>query len=303
MRCKKHGTDLSSTSGVCASCLRERLNRVIIAQEQLQSQSEQLNHCNSNSNTNPTVQRPVSPYLTRRKSINSVNPVTTVQRPYNKPRLNHSISDKRFYNSPQIAFNTGVGCIGSSSSNAKKPMIIRFPSISNLFRSNSRNGDADSNPRVSASSERSGRRSSVTPSPSWLSNVLPGAGVRQKSKSFNADGVRKQRCVRDRGMSPVRSSDDDEVSDGSSEYRSTESCKQTPMKTAVRRGGGQKSVTELIFRPLVRASPNRISSVKGKPPVDGDIRAPAMPHLLYAKSFSANRSRKLADFGRSDPSR
>ncbi|KAI3818592.1 hypothetical protein L1987_12404 [Smallanthus sonchifolius] len=311
MSCKKHSTDLSSIAGVCASCLRERLVRVILAEKQLQAQSVEQNHCNSN--TNPTVPRPVSPYISRRKSINSANPAATVhlQRPFNKPRLSHSQSDKRFYNSPQIAINTG-GCIGGSSSNSKKPTLIRFPSISNLFRSNSRNGDADSNHRVSVSTSSKPYGTGDRPSsPFW--NVLPGAGARQKNKAFYAD-ERKQLCVRDRGMSPARSSNDggeDELSDGSSGYESAESSKQTLKKTpssrTVRRGGGQKSVTELIFCPLVGASPNRLLSMKGKPPVDGgysgDIRAPAVPHISYAKSFSANRSRKIADFGRADPNR
>ncbi|KAI3731924.1 hypothetical protein L1987_63117 [Smallanthus sonchifolius] len=304
MRCKKHGTDLSSIAGVCASCLRERLVRVILAEKQLQAESVSQNHCNSN--TNLTVPRHVSPYISRRKSINSANPAATAERPINKPRLNHSQSYKRFYNSPQIAIYTG-GCIGGSSSNSKKPTLIRFPSISNLFRSNSRNGDADSNHRVSVSTSSEpcgagGRPSSVTSSPFW--NVLPGAGARQKNKAFYADEystiganavVRKHRCVRDRGMSPVRTSDDggeDELSDGSSGYESAESSKETPKKTPSRqtfqRGGGRKSVTELIFCPLVGASPNRLLSMKGKPPVDGgcsgDIRTPAVPHISYAKS-------------------
>ncbi|KAD7117214.1 hypothetical protein R6Q59_006203 [Mikania micrantha] len=301
MICENHSTDISSVVGVCASCIRERLFRLILAQEQATGDGSLEQY------TNSVIWRSVSP-IGRRKYVNLVNPVATVQRPYNKPRLNHSQSDKRFYNSPQIVINTG-GCIGGSSSN-RKPTLIRFPSISSLFQSTSRDGDADSN-----YSEPCGgnRKSSVMPSPSWLSNVFPGAGVRRKNKAFHAGVVRNQRCVRDRGMSPVRSSSDGDVSDETGSFQSTESCKQTPVKTpshqAVRRGGRRKSITELILCPLVRSSPNRMLDVKGKPPVDGgfsgDIRAPvpAMPHLSYAKSFSANRSRKIADFGRSDPNR
>ncbi|KAK1412245.1 hypothetical protein QVD17_33334 [Tagetes erecta] len=284
MRCKKHNTDLTSITGVCATCLRERLFTLILYQEQSQTQSLQHNNCNSNSNPPPnsTHRRSVSPYITGRKLTNSLNPAASLQRPYNKPRLNHSLSDRRFYNSPQIAINTG-GCIGSSSfsSNSKKPNLIRFPSISKLFRSNSRNsnGDVDSNPRVSVSN--------CTESSSTITST-----------------VRKQRCVRNRGMSPVRSSDDGEFSDGSSGY---ETCKQTPINQTVRRGGGENSVTETILCPLVRASPNRLLNVKGKTPVDGqysgDVGAPAVPHIRYVKSFGGNRSRKVADFGRNDPNR
>ncbi|XP_076889928.1 uncharacterized protein LOC143540842 [Bidens hawaiensis] len=271
MTCKKHCTDISSINGVCASCLRQRLITLIITQEQSETQSLDHNHRNSN------PPRSGSPYTTRQKYTKPVNPVLTAQRPCNKPRFNHSVSDRRFYNSPQIAITTG-GCIGGSSSSRKNPTVIKFPSISNLFRSNSRNVDTDSNPRVSVSVSVS-TSSGATSSPSWLSNVLPGAGVRQKSNT--AAGV-----VRNRGMSPVQTSDD-EFSGGSA-------GNPTPV---VRCGGGQ-------FRPVVRASPN------GRLPVDGgysgDVRVPAavaVPHLSYAKSFSGNRSRKLADFGRSDPNR
>ncbi|MFS7987650.1 hypothetical protein Hanom_Chr11g01025391 [Helianthus anomalus] len=83
-------------------------------------------------------------------------------------------------------------------------------------------------------------------------------------------------------MSPVRT--DDDVSDGSSANESAGSCKQTPMKTQVRRSGEQKRVTELIFCPLVSASPHRMLNVKGKPPVDcgysGDVRAPKLMKLM-----------------------
>lgn len=317
MRCKKHATDLSTIVGVCASCLRERLLRLIAAQEQAEAQLLANKHCNSD--TNPAFPRSVSPYITRRKSDNSVAPDAAIPRPYNKPRLHHSLSDQRFYNSPQIALSTG-GCVGDTSSNRKKPSLIRFSSFSNLFRSNNGSGDADSSSREPCGG--AGQPTSVTSSPAWFSNVLPGGGSNQKKKSSDVDEsstiaatgvVRKQRCHRNRGMSPVRSFDDggeDEFSDGSSEYESVESCKQTPRKTpshpSIRRGGGHRSVSEMIFclSPLVRASPNRLWNHKGKPPVDGgDSRVPVVPHLSNAKSFCANRSRKLADFGRSDPNR
>lgn len=324
MRCEKHCTDLSSVSGVCASCLRQRLFRLIVAQEQAQAQSLAGNTCDSD--TKPALQCSVSPFISRQKSENSGAPVAAVQRPYNKPRLNHSLSDQRFYNSPQIVLNTG-GCIGGASSHKKKQSLIRLSSISNLFRSNNRNGDADSDHRFSVSSSKessgaAGNPTSLTSSPSWFSNVLPGGGAaagRQKMKSCYVDEsstiaatgvVRKQRYVRDRGMSPAGSSDD-EFNDASSDYESAESCKQTPRRNpahhTIRPAGVNRSVSGLIFclSPLVRASPNRLWNNKGKPPAEagGDSRPPVVPHLSYTKSFCANRSRKLADFGRSDPKR
>ncbi|XP_076926357.1 uncharacterized protein LOC143589495 [Bidens hawaiensis] len=283
MRCKKHNTDLSSIVGVCASCLRERLLKVILAEEQAQAQS--------NTNTNPN---------TPRAGNNPTNSVTTAQRPNNKPRLNHSLSDQRFYNSPQVTINTGVGCIGSGgSSNKKKNSLIRFSSFSNLFKSNARDGDAEST--SGEPSGAAGKPTSVAASPLWSSNA------RQKNKAvYVNESVRKQRYVRDRGVSPVGSSDDEEeISGGSSGYESAESFKQTPKKTpsrqTVRRTGGQSGGSGLLFclSPLVRASPHRVWNLKGKPPIDGDFR----PSLSNVKSFCANRSRKLADFGRSNQTR
>ncbi|XP_071739664.1 uncharacterized protein [Rutidosis leptorrhynchoides] len=268
MRCKKHNTDLSSIVGVCASCLTERLSKLILAQELANA-----NSVNQQIDANSDHQQ---------------------QRPYNnsKPRLHHSLSDQRFYNSPQIAINTG-SCIGNTSIK-KKQNLVRFSSFSNLFRSSNRNGDAEP----------------MTSSP---------VDDRQKNKAFYVDEtstvagvVPKQRCVRNRGMSPVNSDGGDaEFSDGSTELGSSvmESCKQTPQQTPSRqtvRRGGSRSVSEMIFclSPLVRPSPNRLWSMKGKPPVDGgDGRSPAAPHLAYTKSFVANRSRKLADFGRCDRNR
>ncbi|KAM0007281.1 hypothetical protein Hdeb2414_s0146g00813681 [Helianthus debilis subsp. tardiflorus] len=101
-------------------------------------------------------------------------------------------------------------------------------------------------------------------------------------------------------MSPVRK--DDDVSDGSSANELAKSCKQTPMKTQVRRGGGQKRVTEFIFCPLVSASPHRMLNVKGKPPVDcgysGDVRAPELMKLMKQifKLYASNRLQTCQTF-------
>ncbi|XP_076950261.1 uncharacterized protein LOC143623181 [Bidens hawaiensis] len=298
MRCKKHNSDLSSIVGVCASCLRERLLKVIVAEEQAQaqaqSQPQNQRYSNTNTNTNTNQQPP-------RSGVNRTNSVATVQRPNNKPRLDHSLSDQWFYNSPQVTINTGGGCIGGGgSSNKKKNSLIRFSSFSNLFKSNAREGDAEST--SGEPSGAAGKPTSVTSSPMWFSNS------RHKNKAvYVNESVRKQRYVRDRGVSPVGSSDDEEeVSGGSSGYESAESLKNTPKKTpsrqTVRRTGGQSGVFGLVFclSPLVRASPHRVWNLKGKPPVDnGDFR----PSLSNVKSFCANRSRKLADFGRSNPNR
>ncbi|PWA81530.1 hypothetical protein CTI12_AA185930 [Artemisia annua] len=246
MKCRKHTTDLTSLSGVCASCLRDRLLLIIQAQEQA-----------NNTSSTPSDQSQSQP--------------PQIQRPLNKPRHQHTLSEQ-----PHIAI-TNSGCIGhaTSSSSSSKKNLIRFASFSNLFRSSHNN-----------QFEKNRSYPSVTSSPS----------------------IQRRRYVRNRGVSPVRSSDcenDDEFDDESSEYESAEStsCKQTPQKTPLRRvnGGGGTGGWIFCLSPLVRArSPSRLWSMKGKGGSDGVV----VPHLSYAKSFVANRSRKLADFGRStDPNR
>nr|XP_043626823.1 lateral signaling target protein 2 homolog [Erigeron canadensis] len=272
MRCKKHTTDLTSINGVCASCLRDRLLKLIAAQEEAEAATK------SSSARPPTS---LSPHVTPRRKSDVTTSVSHVPRP--------SSDNQRFYNSPQIAIST-TGCIGTTTSRRNNKKLVKFATFQNLFRSNN-------------------NTNSNIPTPSSSSSSSATTRIRNNHNHHN-----RQRCVRNRGMSPVRLSDDDEEDDDvdddvSSEYESIDtdtynSCKQTPMKT-IRRGNNNKSVSEMIFclSPLVRANPNRLW--KGRPAVDGnsDVRIPVVPKLAYTKSFCANRSRKLADFGRSDPNR
>ncbi|GJT50597.1 hypothetical protein Tco_0976754 [Tanacetum coccineum] len=251
MKCRKHTTDLSSLIGVCASCLRDRLLTIIQAQEQ-------ANKNNTSSSTPSDQSQPPQ-----------------IQRPLNKPRLQHTLSNQQ--QQSHIITTTNSGCIGAtSSSSSSRKNLIRFASFSNLFRSSHINNNRNN---------KNKNYPSVTSSPS----------------------IQRRRYVRNRGVSPVRSSDcekDGEFSDESSEYESAEStsCKQTPQKTPLRRVNGGTGGWIFCLSPLVRArSPNRLWSMKGKGADGGGV---VVPHLSYAKSFVANRSRKLADFGRStDPNR
>jgi len=78
MRCKKHLPDLTSTVGVCASCLRERLQLILEAQAQAQAQAQdqaQPPRLSSSENEKnlPSLQADfpcsVSPYVAHRKEI------------------------------------------------------------------------------------------------------------------------------------------------------------------------------------------------------------------------------------------
>ncbi|PWA55329.1 hypothetical protein CTI12_AA426110 [Artemisia annua] len=114
MRCKKHYTDLSSTIGVCSSCLRERLIHLIAIQEQHNQTLETLKHHNS-----VKLQPPAS-----RKSDYS-----------DPPRHHHSHSDQLFYTTPQVTTSTTAA--------PKKRSFIRFLSLQNFFRSRHKTEDDD----------------------------------------------------------------------------------------------------------------------------------------------------------------
>nr|GMC82511.1 uncharacterized protein LOC109163965 [Ipomoea batatas] len=150
-------------------------------------------------------------------------------------------------------------------------------------------------------------------SPSWFSTILAGRRGK-KTRSLSLDeatiGVR-QRTLRncDRGMSPARYSDEENEEDyqGGSSGQSSPAWKQTPRRTPAyqRGGGGGKaglSRNAFCLSPLVWASPNQRWNQKGMPPeivYPGEIRSPAKSRFHNATSFCKNRSRKLADFGRS----
>ncbi|CAL5331227.1 unnamed protein product [Camellia sinensis] len=305
MRCKKHLTDLSSSVGVCGSCLRERLFALIAAQAQVQSQIraqqfhlEQEDRRKTDPLPPPLVfPRSASPYVCRRESRISGH-------------HHHSLSDQLFYSTPQI------GPTGTINSSKKKK--TRFSLFARLFRSKSKKTDSD--PCVSDSNRNSCTASSS--SPSWISTMLAG-NQKKQPRLFSLDESnsgfgRRTARYRDRGMSPARVSDyagdEEECYDGSSGYssESSQGWRQTPRRAAipVRRGGGggsrpshSRNMSGLAFclSPLVRASPNRQWNQKGMPPENafsGEIRAPVKPHLSTAASFCANRSRKLADLGR-----
>ncbi|KAL2892620.1 Protein CFT1 [Bienertia sinuspersici] len=255
MRCKKHLSDLSSSIGVCATCLRQRLFSLLEAQSIPNSISENPNPNNNHQSISslhhhhhqeqppPLIfPRSVSPYITRRKS----------DQPDNKPII------QRFYSTPQV------------DPTQKKKKNSRFSLISKLFRS----------------------KSSVASSTSAASSDSVGP---------------TRRC--NRGMSP-------QGDDVGSTRPSPGRVKQSPARTA-------NNVASLAFclSPLVRASPASRHHWGIEPTFSGEIRVPATgkvnglnshsnsvssinnkncdkPHLGDAASFCANRSRKIADFGR-----
>jgi hypothetical protein len=311
MRCKKHTADFSSTVGVCASCLRERLFVLIAAQAEAHQKEAQLPRAESRAalsedprKSDPTLPPPplvfprsVSPYVARRKSDESTWQHNTSQ-------------DRRFYSTPQVG-PTYAGANTFATVEACRKKSGRFSLLTKLFRTRSEKIESD--PRVSSREScepsSSATISSSSSSSPWFTAIFSGSR-RKNSRLFvleepSAPENRKPRPTADRGMSPVRTADSDNECDRSPSASGYSSESWRSPAFPVRRGrqGHTRNVSGMAFclSPLVRASPSRHWNQKGLQPdmaVSGEGRDPRKPHLSTAGSFCKNRSRKLADFGR-----
>ncbi|XVE74170.1 hypothetical protein DITRI_Ditri11bG0177500 [Diplodiscus trichospermus] len=307
MRCKQHLTDLSSSVGVCATCLRERLLELIATQARAQAQQAQLARAAAEDRRKPdppplVFPRSVSPYVSRRKSDD--NTATWIHR-------------QRFYSTPQVGptYSTTTTTDFEAARSFKKKN--RFSLFSNLFRSRSEKFNSD--PRVHYHRDSGDEPSSSSSPPSWFSTIF---AVRRKKQQpsrashveeFGQFSTRDRRScrIKDRGMSPAFEADSGDEFDQSPSGRSPEvspKWKRTP--TAARRArAGTRNLSGLAFclSPLVRASPHCHWNQKSGLPPDisftGEGRPSMKPHLATAAGFCANRSRKLADFGRVNPNR
>ncbi|TKY68833.1 hypothetical protein E2542_SST05095 [Spatholobus suberectus] len=150
MRCKKHLPDLTSTIGVCASCLRERLQPLLVAQAQAQADAD--NHHNRKPKPEPEPNPPplnfprsVSPYVTHRKSDC------------------YRRRERMFYGTPQVG---AAAC--EDGATAKRRPGGRFWILSNIFRV--RSNRTETPPRESCEEPSS---SASPPQPSWFSTILP----------------------------------------------------------------------------------------------------------------------------------
>ncbi|KAJ4904240.1 hypothetical protein Rs2_18191 [Raphanus sativus] len=267
MRCKRHTVDSSSSIGVCASCLRERLLSLAASA----AASEDNNHPHPHSRTSPPPPPPPPLVLPRAVS------------PYAAARN----SDAR-----------GGGGEGSSSSSEKvfetnrsfKKKQTGLSRFSTFFRT--------------SSNEFSSQDSCDATSRSWFSKVLSPRSKKQTanttttcyiedliaSESNHQQHQPRQRYCR--GMSPANEPVSVEDSPGRAR-RTTPASTGTPgrRKTAA-------TTMALCLSPLVRAKPKPNSSFGGY--TTGELKSPVKPHISTAASFCANRSKKLAGLGRAD---
>ncbi|CAL1397534.1 unnamed protein product [Linum trigynum] len=319
MNCKQHPCDLSGSVGVCASCLRQRLLALIAAQSKLHhhhqstsspchlprshsrppvaasSTSDQLPR-KSDSSQHPLVfPRSVSPYVARRKSHDHRGGGDDLD------SWSHHHQHLRFHTTPQLG-----PTYSSASTSSCQRKYAKLSLFANLFRSRSdklRNPDLDT-AAAADSAQPSGSSSS---SSSWFSSIL--SGRRKKQSAVESLPLPPPRR-RHRGMSPADRELPQEC-DPTPPGGDVWELKRTP--TSVRRGkakggnnGGNSNATgaaagfAFCLSPLVRASPNRHWNQKAGSlaPDLGEVRVAVKPNLSMAASYCANRSRKLADFGR-----
>ncbi|KAL3613641.1 hypothetical protein CASFOL_041715 [Castilleja foliolosa] len=290
MRCKKHPTDLSSSVGVCAACLRERLLTVMAAQAQAHIRAQAQQDCrkshNSQQPTPLSFPRSVSPYISRRKSDTGA---ATWQQSHHQ---------QRFHSTPQVGpTQLEMGRDKTTKSSRGGRMLSSL--FLGFFRSKSDKPGLDTgrDPGIPADT--------CSASPSWFSAIIRRRRKKQNRGFWMDEGPtgRNSGFNRDHGMSPARYTNDEDSHGGLSGYSSemSQGWRQTPSRTpvATRRGGERgyghsRNVSGLGFclSPLVRPSPNRNWNQKGMPPevvVAGESTA---------ASFCKNRSPKLADFGR-----
>ncbi|KAE8677464.1 Detected protein of unknown function [Hibiscus syriacus] len=260
MRCKEHLTDLSSSVGVCATCLRQRLLAVLAAQAQLARAAQSLRK----SDPPPLIfPRSVSPYVSRRKSEDSGA---------------NWIHHQRFYSTPLVGPTHGTATTGDFEAARSFKKKNRFSLFSDLFRSRSEKFNSD--PSVHYHRDSSDEPSSSSSSPSLFSAIF--AVRRKKNQSSRTTRVEefaqfgpgdtKPSRITDRGMSPAIEADlGDECHRLPSRIspEASPQWKRTPKAARrSRSGAGNSSGLAFCFSPLVRASPNRHWNQKGGFPPD-----------------------------------
>ncbi|KAK1278293.1 hypothetical protein QJS04_geneDACA003284 [Acorus gramineus] len=279
MKCRRHPCEQGV--GVCASCLRERLLSLIDAQlklseeEQSQQTSQRYHHHHRRSvrlsppPELPSFPRSVSPYICRgRRSVDSD---VDVCRP-------------RFYSTPQVGGRAAAAAAGGPRR--------KFSIISSLFGS------------AASRSEEIEHRSKS----SWLSALFPGRRRKKSAAEVVGGGARSKgtcRAMEERGLSPEEgdspASDSGYSTESSIGRRRPAMTHPTPMR---RRGAAAaaapfphvRNLSGMAFclSPLVWASPNGRRNQTPES-VHGESHH---RHAPSRASLCANRSRKIADFGR-----
>ncbi|OIW18841.1 hypothetical protein TanjilG_25284 [Lupinus angustifolius] len=165
MRCKKHLQDLTSTVGVCASCLRHRLQPLFEAQAQ---------------------QARVYP---RASAVDVVVAAVAASDDIGKHgnvtrRKTDRRNDRSFYSTPQGGpIFSGEGKTPPPSSSSKKKKLGKLWILSNIFNSRSNKSEISSRESCDPSSSSA----VAAPSPSWFSTILPGRRKNRRRECEQSD--------------------------------------------------------------------------------------------------------------------
>ena len=300
MRCKKHVPDLTSTIGVCASCLRERLEAILAAQAraqaraQAQAQPARVAAAPSSSDHNNQPKKPAEPNPPPLNAPNSASPHVSRRKSDFAGRNGRDRHlDRLFYSTPQVGPAFSAAAAGCDRRTTKR-RLGRFWNLASLFRI--RSNKPEPSPRESSCAPSSS--SAATASPAWLSTIL------RKNREDDHGGSNHRQSDRETEESGNEIDGHDKSSSAGSGISSESSPRRRNQAAAPARrsrlGPAEKSVMKLAFclSPLVRASPKRHWSHKGLAQELGAPVGGAHHHIATAASFCANRSRKLADFGR-----
>ncbi|KAE9592157.1 hypothetical protein Lal_00012946 [Lupinus albus] len=266
MRCKNHTLDLTSTFAVCATCLRERLTSLLQAQAQAQAQLTRV------------VSRASDESSTISSNLNADNLTPPLIFPRSVSPYRFGRNEKMFYRTPQVGstfYGGGVDVHGDGKRWKKR--LRKLWNVSDIFRSRSEKFRSDQLCEKSSSA-----------SPSWFSKVLP-----DRRKNSDRFGMSPARGENFNGECNQTTSTSGCSSDSTPRRRITPQDATAMNSTRRSRLGLEKSMSDsgmaFCLSPLLRLNHN------GLPP---EIAAAAKPHLSAAASFCANRSRKLADFGK-----
>jgi hypothetical protein len=287
MKCKAH--PFQAGGGVCATCLRDRLLVLAVAQNGESSPPPPPAHHHVPPPPAPAAAFPrsVSPYVSRRKSGGALR---------SHPSL-------LFFRTPQVG-PAGSGALeeGDIGYEYEKRRAGKFSVLATLFGRHHHHHRSDNEDRGGAKERKKH---------SWFTGIIPRRRKKQPPEASSAalppspPPGRLCRVVSNRGLSPERdghgSGDESSSSAAEPPWRPSPSpMRKTPGRR--RQVNSMPSGFAVCLSPLVRPSPGR-GRHRGVQPPDPcsfscELRPSPLHNLSSAASITRCRSKKLADGGR-----
>ncbi|MED6179444.1 hypothetical protein PIB30_001208 [Stylosanthes scabra] len=297
-KCRKHVQDLTSTIGVCATCLRERLEVILVAQTQAQAQTHDEDEdqlaaealsSNNQSEKNSDEENNPPPI-----NANDLVPlqVSRQKSDFAGRKDDDNDNDTVVYRTPQVGPPFSVTASSEFDGKTPKRKFGKFWNPTSLFRTRSNKTE-------------NSHRGSATMSRSWLSMIF-----RESRKNNNGGGASN---FRQSDREPEMLGGENDENDRSSSTGSRISCETSPKRrnqsAPVRRSRSvqpEKSGFKWAYclSPLVRVEPNSnqnlVHNHKGAVQETGSSVGGGAQQITFTStaSFCSSRSRKLANFGR-----